>query len=353
MNSEYDIDRAKKVNRGALADEGKRIVNNVRYTNYRHRDQVDESTGTYIMDCSGFISHVLKRVAPEHLGVIQKEIDELLPRACDFYEYFSMLTPEAGGCWRPIDSLHDVRRGDIMAWRYKGQIRPPDDTGHVLIVAETPDAQSDGNYSVRMHDSGNLRHNDDTRRGGVTGVGSGEIKFRVDSKRRPTSVQFKVGDSFYRCAVAVARAEPFIDVASNGPASVDKRLKDAAEQLDEARRDREQALNERAELDKRLKDATEQLEQARRDRKQALNERADLDKQLKDTTEQLEQARRDRKQALNERADLDKQLKDATEQLEQARRDREQALNERANMAKQLEQVADQLHQPRRNRTKR
>jgi hypothetical protein len=279
MNSEYDI-RGKKVNRSALEDEAKRIVDSVRYTDYRHREEVDESTGTYIMDCSGFISYILKRVAPEHLGVIPKEIDKRGPGPDDFYEYFSTLTTKAER-WRPIHCLDDVLGGDIMVWRHEGRIKPHDDTGHVLMVAEMPTAQADGIYSVRVYDSSNLPHNDDTRRDGVTGVGGGEIKFKVDSRRKPTSVQFTVGESFESCSIAVGRAEPVSDVAPNWPAFFEKQLKEAKDELGEAQQHHERALKERAQLEEQLKQAKEQLNQAQRDRDQALNERAELEEQLK------------------------------------------------------------------------
>jgi hypothetical protein len=194
-----------------LATEGEGIVNSVRYTDYQHYTEVDESTGTYIMDCSGFVSYVLECVAPAHFEMIPKEVNQPRPRAVKFYEFLSTL-PTDGNGWKAIDRFADVRRGDIIAWRHPGPIKPHGDTGHVLIVARTPRAEADDLYSVVVYDSSNIPHNEDTRRDGVTGVGMGEIKFRTDCDGRPTSFQFEVRDSFYSYPIAIGRPGAFIDV---------------------------------------------------------------------------------------------------------------------------------------------
>src|SRR5271166_156571 len=190
MSNTCENDPVRKDIRDTVAAEGRRIVDNVRYTDYRHHTEVDESTGTYIMDCSGFVSYVLERVAPALLAMIRKEVDQPRLRAFEFYEYFSTLKPQQSDGWHRIRRLPDVRRGDIIAWRHPGLIEPHEDTGHVLIVAHPPSAHADDIYSVSVYDSSDIPHNDDTRQDGVTGVGMGEIKFRADSDGRPTSFQF-------------------------------------------------------------------------------------------------------------------------------------------------------------------
>lgn len=207
MSNTCDNDPIKKEIRDTVAAEGERIVDNVRYTDYRHHTEVDESTGTYIMDCSGFVSYVLERVAPALLAMIPKEVDQPWPRAFEFYEYFSALKRQQSDGWDPIPRLPDVRRGDIIAWRHPGAIKPQEDTGHVLIVNQTPSAHADDIYSVSVYDSSDIPHNGDTRQDGVTGVGMGEIKFRADSDGRPTSFQFKVRDLWYSDPIAIARPE--------------------------------------------------------------------------------------------------------------------------------------------------
>jgi hypothetical protein len=220
MSNTSETVTVKKEIRDRVAAEGKRIVDKVRYTDYRHRMEVDEFTGTYIMDCSGFVSYVLKRVAPLHFAKILEEVDEPRLRALEFYEYFSALKLKSDGRWRPIHGVLDIQRGDIIAW-HPGSIEPHEDTGHVLIVAQTPvpvwrksTHRSDDLetvfpdiYHVSVYDSSNIPHNHDTRQDGVTGVGMGEITFRADSNGRPTAFQFNVRDSFYGYPIAIGRPE--------------------------------------------------------------------------------------------------------------------------------------------------
>jgi hypothetical protein len=212
MNQIVENGRVKDELRDKVADESKRIVRNVRYTDYKHQTEVDEYTGTYIMDCSGFVSYALDRVAPSHLAMIPKEADQPRPRAFKFYEYFSALKPNTNG-WHRIHHLLQVRRGDIIAWRHPGPIKPHNDTGHVLIVAEAPMGQDEQISAVTVHvyDSSNVPHNQDTRRDGVTGVGMGAVVFLADSQGRPSSFQFKVGDRFYSFPIAVGRIQAFND----------------------------------------------------------------------------------------------------------------------------------------------
>jgi len=247
MSNTCETVTGKKAIHDTVAAESKRIVDNVRYTDYRHHTEVDEFTGTYIMDCSGFVSYVLERVAPAHFAMIPKEVDQPRPRAFEFYEYFSALKAESDG-WHPIHRIAHVRKGDIISWRHLGSMELHKDTGHVLIVAQTPSVQADDVYSVSVYDSSDIPHNDDTRRDGVTGVGMGEIKFRADCDGRPTSFQFKVRDLFYSYPIAMGRPEAFIE-----PDEIKQRERDRveAERLEKERLDAQQRKIERSEAQQR------------------------------------------------------------------------------------------------------
>ena len=60
-----------------------------------------------------------------------------MPRAFDYYDFFSSLPPEAGDGWQQVAALAGAARGDLIAWRFP-QIEPGHDTGHVVFVASTP-----------------------------------------------------------------------------------------------------------------------------------------------------------------------------------------------------------------------
>ncbi len=100
------------------------------------------STGASTI-ATAFVTFILERSAPLHYAMIPKEADQLRPRAIEYYDFFSSLTQQATGGWHRINFLRDARRGDIIAWRFP-KILPHHDTGHVLIAAETPKADSSG-----------------------------------------------------------------------------------------------------------------------------------------------------------------------------------------------------------------
>jgi hypothetical protein len=196
-----------------LAAQAEQIVNTVTQTDYQHVDNIDVAKGIYDCDCNGFVGFVLETVAPKHLALVPKEADESRPRAFKYYGFFASLTPRSPGGWRRIDLLKDARRGDIIAWRFP-TIEKGQNTGHVVLLAETPTAADSGIFSVRVYDSAAEPHFDDTRGSESgqfpTGVGSGVINFIVDGEGRPIAYQFAPptsADFEYR-PIAIGRAEP-------------------------------------------------------------------------------------------------------------------------------------------------
>ncbi len=113
-------------------------------------------------DCSGWLSYALDTTAPLHRAALQSQ--RRLPEYNRDYEG-GFLLQEAGRLWSrafvvthflradyanevgfvPIESLADVRRGDIVAYalgRYAEptdtSLRRPGDSGHVFVVVGTP-----------------------------------------------------------------------------------------------------------------------------------------------------------------------------------------------------------------------
>jgi hypothetical protein len=192
------------------ASQAEFIVNNLQQTDYLHIEAIDVDRGVYNCDCNGFVSFVLLRSAPAHYALIPKEANQLRPRAFEYYVFFSSLTPHSDGGWRQIDFLKDVRRGDIISWRFP-KIEKHHDTGHVLFAAETPVVDNQGVFTVRVYDSAAQPHFNDTRGDGEgefeTGVGSGQIRFHVDDMGRPTAFQFAPSDQFTTLPIAIGRLE--------------------------------------------------------------------------------------------------------------------------------------------------
>jgi len=192
-----------------LAAQAELIVNTLQQTDYQYVEYIDAANGVYDCDCNSFVGFVLESLAPLHYSLVPKEAGQKRPRAFKYYEFFASLTPESTGGWHRIDRLSDARRGDILAWRFPA-VELGHDTGHVVFVAGTPELDDAGNFAVRVYDSANQPHFDDTRGPGDSGVGSGFINFTVDATGAPIAFQFgPAADQFVTLPIAIGRTEPF------------------------------------------------------------------------------------------------------------------------------------------------
>jgi hypothetical protein len=193
-----------------IATAARRMVEGARLTAYEHGITVDPSAGTYFTDCSGFVSYVLERVAPEHYGAIPREVAHAYPRAFEFFDYFVSRAAQASFGWRRVDRFVDAREGDVVAWREQ-RVRDDQDSGHIFVVAQAPIPIGDGFWLVGVYDSSDIPHFDDSRERGSefrSGVGMGGILIRVDAEGRAIGFIFGSGDSLHDLPIVVARLEP-------------------------------------------------------------------------------------------------------------------------------------------------
>jgi hypothetical protein len=201
-----------------IADEVLRILENTRHTKYQHDICIDEATGTYNVDCSGFVEYVLRYFATNHLKGIPPSAGEKRLLAYNFQEFFSSLPTETADGWRQIPDLRDARRGDLIAWYLRDEL--PGDTGHVFWVAEQPvlvdpaTPTTMATMAVMAYDSSDIRHYDDSRGPSPgqfkTGLGWGILHLQIDSAGKPCAYQFGLGDPMKSDSrIAIARLEPF------------------------------------------------------------------------------------------------------------------------------------------------
>jgi len=193
---------------GQLAAQAELAVNTLTQTDYQYTERIDAAAGIWDCDCNAFVGFVLEELAPSHYKLIPSETTQPRPRAFEYYDYFASRTGTTSG-WHRINLLADARRGDILAWRFPA-VEVGHDTGHVVYLAETPVAGDGGVFSVRVYDSANQPHFDDTRGPDTfaSGVGSGILKFQVNAAGQPTAFQFGPGEAFVALAIAIGRAEP-------------------------------------------------------------------------------------------------------------------------------------------------
>jgi hypothetical protein len=98
-------------------------------------------------------------------------------------------------------------------------VEPHEDTGHVVIIADTPTLDPSGDFFLlRVYDPAAEAHFDDICEPegqpspkGKTGVGSGLINFKVDGVGRPIAYLFappSTAEYSYR-PIAIGRAQSF------------------------------------------------------------------------------------------------------------------------------------------------
>jgi hypothetical protein len=186
------------------------ILETVQQTTYVHDPYIDADTGIYDVDCSAFLSYILGQVAPNHPRLIPKPSGEVRLLAHDYYNFFSSLSDEPAGGWRPIVNLADALPGDLIAWALPQTGHG--DTGHCFVVAEQPVAIDATTMAVSAYDASDILHYDDSRGPGPdqfqTGVGSGTFHLQV-SAGTPVAFQFGPGDPVVPESIAIARIERF------------------------------------------------------------------------------------------------------------------------------------------------
>jgi hypothetical protein len=192
-----------------LALQAEFIVETLDETQYQYTESIDPEAGVYDCDCNGFVGFVLESLAPNHYAAIPREPAQPRPRAFAYVDFFNSLTQSPQPQWQKIERIADARQGDIMAWRFP-RIVPGEDTGHVVFLAETPNPDGAGVFTVRVCDSAAAPHFRDTRGPGddqfPNGVGSGVINFKANQQGEPTAFLFGPGAAYVTVAIAIGRA---------------------------------------------------------------------------------------------------------------------------------------------------
>lgn len=161
----------------ALVHEASRELIALKGTHYTHVAAVDESTGEFDYDCSGFLAYALQRSLP--LAYAEITAANAAPKTRDFVQEFMNL-PATGAQFARVQRGMDLRPGDIVAW-----LLPPgsEDTGHIMIVAGTPTVSADraDELLVPVIDATSRAHGVADTRSGTGGLGVGTVGLLVDA----------------------------------------------------------------------------------------------------------------------------------------------------------------------------
>lgn len=183
-------------------------IASLRYSVYQMGGtRIDTSRGVYIVDCSGYVDHILKSVYPQAYSSLVSSTGSEKPTTDDFYHYFTNLS--ASKNWNTIDDVEQLRPGDILVFRYKNSLGY-ERGGHVMVVMDKPVRNAD-TFLVRVTDSASGGHTKDTRQPRTSGIGIGTLLLKVNPKTyQPYAYAWKVG-SRWETNVNFAMARP-IDI---------------------------------------------------------------------------------------------------------------------------------------------
>ncbi len=184
-----------------LVEESESIFSLLNETAYQHTTVMDDVSGTYLCDCSGYINTLLERTSPDAYLEIQAVRER--PTTKEYLAFFSNLKTR-GASKAPFIRVTDARTlcpGDIVVWRDESA-----GTGHMGLILEppVPNPFRGGELLVRIADSTSSPHADDTRSAGLTGIGSGVIGIQVDARGNPVGVYWRGG---------ISRTLKLVDVA--------------------------------------------------------------------------------------------------------------------------------------------
>lgn len=200
-------DASTPVGRGAatLLDEAKRELAAMKQSTYTHTTSVDEPSGRFDYDCSGFVDYALGRVLPDALATLVAATVKR-PVASSFESFFaSIATGGAKGRWQRVARVQDLVPGDVIAWLKPAALQSTN-TGHVLIVRDAIATRVAGEWLVPIIDSTESAHgtSDSRSAASATGLGTGTIVVLADVGGAPTGYRWSTWSGSVAYATGVA-----------------------------------------------------------------------------------------------------------------------------------------------------
>ncbi len=196
-----------KPNEQRLVNTIYQAVSSLRYSSYQlGGTRIDSERGVYVVDCSGYVDHIINTVFPRAYSSLVNWSGTEKPTSDDYYHYFSDLGSKSANYWNAVDDVGNLRPGDVLVFRNTSQ-SGYERGGHVMIVMDKPRMESDA-YSVRVSDAAPSGHSKDTRPLHTSGIGIGTLLLKVNpNTSQPYAYAWKQGAPWKR-NVTFAMARP-------------------------------------------------------------------------------------------------------------------------------------------------
>jgi hypothetical protein len=171
----------------ALHNEALRELEAARSTSYAHKIRIDEDTGVFDHDCSGFVDYALSNVSKAVLDDVRAVRGQHRPNARAYVILLRSIAPgESRRRWLHVARVSDLVAGDVIAWTLvdaKVDALGIVNSGHVMIVDGAPqerasaDSETQKEWVVPVIDSSSNGHGGTDRRHApdASGLGRGAI----------------------------------------------------------------------------------------------------------------------------------------------------------------------------------
>jgi cell wall-associated NlpC family hydrolase len=190
----------------AFLTEIDRELANMRTSSYSHRTSIDEASGAFNYDCSGFVGYALEGSAPSAFQELRGATVKR-PLAKHFEAFFASLPTSEASHWARVGRVSELQPGDIVAW-IKVPGSSSKNTGHVVTVHGnvTPEGGHPGSYLVPIADSTSLRHGrtDSRYSSKATGLGTGTLVLVADESGAPVAYRWSLGKKSRELATSFA-----------------------------------------------------------------------------------------------------------------------------------------------------
>jgi cell wall-associated NlpC family hydrolase len=185
-----------------------KTVSTLHYSDYKMGGtKFDPLHGVYVVDCSNFVDHILQTASPMAYSRLVSATGTGAPSTQHYYDFFKDLNTEPTHFWNKINSVEQLRAGDILVFRNKHYRGHNIGGGHVMVVMDTPTHETNV-FFVRVADSAPSRHSEDTRQLHEGGIGIGTLLLKVNPiTGSPNAYAWGMG-GFWNKNVNFAMARP-------------------------------------------------------------------------------------------------------------------------------------------------
>jgi hypothetical protein len=170
-----------------LLTEARRILAAVKESTYSHTTTIDEASGRYDVDCSGFVDYAMSRATPDAFTALVTHTAKR-PVASSYVSFAE--APSAQ--WQRVMRASELVPGDLVAWLEPAS-KDTTNTGHVMIVAGVVVVHGN-EVDVPIIDSTDTPHGATDARtvSKTTGVGTGTIGLIVGTDGAPTAYRWSI-----------------------------------------------------------------------------------------------------------------------------------------------------------------